>query len=66
VRELKGLERVALAPGEKKTVHFTLGKEELSFWCPEVKKWVEEPEEFDLWVGADSTATLHTTFKIRP
>jgi len=27
---------------------------------------VEEPENFDLWIGEDSTATLHTTFKINP
>jgi beta-glucosidase len=66
VRELKGFQRITLAPGEKKTVHFSLGKEELSFWSPQAKKWVEEPENFDLWVGADSTATLHTTFKVNP
>jgi beta-glucosidase len=66
VRELKGFERLTLAPGEKKTVHFSLGKEELSFWSPQEKTWVEEPENFDLWIGEDSTATLHTTFKINP
>ena len=66
VRELKGFERLTLAPGEKKTVHFSLGKEELSYWSPAEKKWVEEPENFDLWIGEDSTATLHTTFKINP
>jgi beta-glucosidase len=65
-RELKGFQRITLAPGEKKTVHFSLGKEELSFWSPQAKKWVEEPENFDLWVGADSSATLHTTFKVNP
>jgi len=27
---------------------------------------VEEPENFDLWIGEDSTATLHATFKINP
>lgn len=66
VRELKGFQRITLAPGEKRTVHFSLGKEELSFWSPQEKKWVEEPENFDLWIGEDSTATLHTTFKINP
>jgi beta-glucosidase len=66
VRELKGFERITLAPGQKKTVHFSLGKKELSFWSPQEKQWVEELENFDLWVGEDSTATLHTTFKINP
>lgn len=64
VRQLKGFERVALALGEKKTVHFTLGKSELSFWSPATKTWVEEPEEFDVWAGDDSTATLHDQFQV--
>ncbi|MEJ2008154.1 MAG: beta-glucosidase BglX [Acidobacteriota bacterium] len=65
-RQLKGFERITLAPGEKKTVHFTLGRNELSFWSPQDKKWVEEPENFDVWVGEDSTAKLHGTFKVIP
>jgi len=63
-RELKGFERIALAPGEKKTVRFSLGKEELKFWSPETKTWVVEPEAFDVWVGGDSKATLHSEFKV--
>jgi beta-glucosidase len=66
VRQLKGFERITLKPGEKKTVHFSLGKNELSFWSPQDKKWVEEPENFDVWAGGDSTATLHATFKVAP
>jgi beta-glucosidase len=34
VRELKGFQRALLAPSEKKTVRFTVGKDELSFWSP--------------------------------
>jgi beta-glucosidase len=64
VRELKGFQRLTLAPGEKKTVRFSLGKDELSFWSPQEKRWVEEPESFDLWVGEDSTAPLHATFRV--
>jgi beta-glucosidase len=66
VRELKGFQRIALAPGEKKTVRFSLGKHELSFWSTPEKRWVEEPENFDVWVGEDSTATLHSAFKVNP
>jgi beta-glucosidase len=65
-RQLKGFERITLAPGEKKTVHFSLGRSELSFWSPQDQRWVEEPEKFDVWVGEDSTATLHGTFKVIP
>jgi beta-glucosidase len=64
VRELKGFCRIALAPGEKKTVQFALGPGELSFWSPTESKWVQEAETFDVWVGGDSMATLHTMFKI--
>jgi beta-glucosidase len=66
VRELKGFERITLAAGEKKTVHFTLGRDELSYWSSAEKKWVLEPESFEIWVGDDSTATLHAGFKVNP
>jgi beta-glucosidase len=62
---LKGFERVALRPSEKKTVSFTLGKDELSYWSPAEKKWVEEPEDFDVWMGEDSSAQLHSEFHVR-
>ena len=64
VRELKGFERLTLAAHEKKTVHFSLGNDELTYWSTATKSWVEEPATFDVWVGADSTAQLHANFKI--
>jgi beta-glucosidase len=63
MRELKGFERIALARGEKKTVRFTLGKAELTYWSSAVKGWVQEAGTFDVWTGGDSTATLTTTFR---
>ena len=64
VRELKGFERVTLAPGQKRTVRFTLGKNELTYWSGAAKAWVQEPAIFDLWAGADSTAPLTTTLRV--
>ncbi len=64
VRELKGFERVALAPGQKRTVRFTLGKQELTYWSGAARAWVQEPAVFDLWVGADATAPLTTTLRV--
>ena len=64
VRQLKGFQRVALAPGENKTVTFNLGKDELKFWSSETKSWVVEPESFDVWVGEDSKASLHSEFTV--
>ena len=64
VRELKGFERLTLAPGEKKTVHFSLGNDELTYWSTATRSWVVEPSKFDVWVGSDSTAQLHGNFEI--
>ena len=64
VRQLKGFERVTLQGGGKQTVHFTLGPGELQFWSPTRGKWVVEPEQFDVWVGENSTANLHNEFRL--
>ncbi len=64
IRELKGFERVSLQPGETKTIYFTLGKKELTYWSESRKAWVEEPEEFDVWAGDDSNAKLHASFRV--
>lgn len=64
VRELKGFERIALAPGETKTVRFKIGREELRYWNAQAKDWVLDTENFDVWVGGDSSASLHSSFKV--
>ena len=65
VRQLKGFQRVNLAAGQKQTIRFTLGPDELRFWSPAKKSWVVEPEQFDVWIGEDSTAKLHGEFRLR-
>ena len=62
VRELKGFNRIHLAPGAHQTLTFTLSPAELQYWSASDRKWGEDASTFDLWAGADSTATLHTTF----
>jgi beta-glucosidase len=64
VRQLKGFQRLALEPGAKQTVHFQLGPDELQFWSPALKKWVVEPEQFDVWAGDNSQAKLHAEFRL--
>jgi len=64
VRQLKGFQRVTLQAGSKQTVHFKLGPEELQFWSPAKRQWVVEPEQFDVWVGDDSQAKLHSEFHL--
>lgn len=64
VRQLKGFQRVNLAAGAKQTLHFKLGPGELQFWSPGTKKWVVEPEQFDVWVGENAQAKLHSEFRL--
>jgi beta-glucosidase len=64
IRELKGFTRITLQPGETKKVAFHLGPDELGYWSTSAGKWVQEPADFDLWVGADSLATLHADLSV--
>lgn len=65
VRQLKGFQRISLQPGAKQTLHFQLGSDELEFWSPASKRWVVEPEQFDVWVGDNSQAQLDGEFGLR-
>ena len=53
IKELRGFEKVALKPGEKKTVVFKLTPEHLMLWNRNMK-WVVEPGTFDVMVGSSS------------
>jgi beta-glucosidase len=64
VRELKGFAKISLDPGARRTLTFRLGNDELRYWSGQERRWVVEPETFDVWVGGDSTASLHGTFKL--
>ncbi|VXC92437.1 glycoside hydrolase family 3 N-terminal domain-containing protein [Sphingomonas sp. AX6] len=50
VRQLKKFEKVALRPGQSRTVRFTLSREDLLFVGVE-NKWTVEPGDFDLWIA---------------
>jgi beta-glucosidase len=52
--ELRGFTKITLAPGESRTVSFTLGARDLSFWSVLDGGWVLEPGEFEIAVGASS------------
>ena len=65
VRELKGFSRIALAPGETRTLTFALGPDALSYWTAATRSWVQDETAFDVYVGGDSTAALTTTFEVR-
>ena len=64
MRELKGFERISLEPGETRTVTFPLGPNELGYWSTNEGHWVQDAAPFDLWVGADSLASLHADLEV--
>ncbi|NJB35054.1 beta-xylosidase [Croceivirga sp. JEA036] len=53
IKLLKGFERVALAPGETKTISFNLGFDELALLDANLTK-VVEPGTFTIYVGSSS------------
>jgi len=53
-KELKGFAKVALEPGESKSVDFMLDPRALSYYDPHQKSWVAEAGTFEVLVGASS------------
>jgi beta-glucosidase len=64
VMELKDFSRVALAPGETKTVTFTLDAEKLSALGLDMKP-VVQPGDFEIMVGRSSVDFLKSTLTVR-
>ena len=63
VRELRGFERVTLAPGERKTITFKVGPAALRFTDEQMNR-VVEPGMFDLMVGTSSKTTATTPLEV--
>ena len=53
VKELKGFQKVALKPGETRTVALEITPESLAFYDVRMK-WTVEPGEFEIMVGRSS------------
>lgn len=56
-RELKGFEKVRLAPGETKHVTLTLDARSFSYWDDSAHKWAIDPGKFIVRVGDSSENT---------
>lgn len=52
--QLKGFQRIHVAPGQTKTVHFTLPASELSIWDVTQDKWTVESGVYDILLGRSS------------
>lgn len=60
-KELKGFVKVALEPGETKTVSVTLDSRAFAYWDPRHKSWISESGKFDILVGSSSADIRLTT-----
>jgi beta-glucosidase len=59
-RELKGFEKVRLAPGETKHVTLSLDGRAFSYWSDTAHRWTIDPGKFTIMVGDSSENTpLH-------
>lgn len=54
VRELKGFEKVALDPGETKTVTFTLDKRAFAYYEERVSDWIVPTSDYSIEIGASA------------
>ena len=54
LKELKGFEKVELAPGEEKTITFKLDKRAFAYYNVQVKDWHVETGAFEILVGGSS------------
>jgi beta-glucosidase-like glycosyl hydrolase len=65
IKQLRGFERVALDPGQKKTVSFALGPEDLQLLNQDMH-WVVVPGTFDIMIGRSSAdITVKATLEVK-
>lgn len=63
VKQLKGFQKIALSPGESKTVRFELGPQELGYYN-QFGEYIIEPGRFNVWIGPNSAAGIMDHFEI--
>jgi beta-glucosidase len=63
VKELKGFERVNLRSGEKRTVNFTLGPEQLGFYNRSMR-FAVEPGTVEVFAGSSSEDLKRASFEL--
>ncbi len=63
LRELKGFEKIYLAPGESRVVTFEIGPDVLKFWNQQMVYGAEKGE-FKVFIGSDSTTKNEAVFTL--
>lgn len=70
VKELRDFAKVELAPGETKTVSFTLGKRAFAYYNVQIHDWHVESGAFEIMIGKSSreivlTETVHVESTVK-
>ena len=63
IRELRGFQKVTLAPGESRELTFALNASDMAYHT-EGSKTIVEAGEFSVWVSPDSTEGIPAKFNI--
>lgn len=63
LKELKGFEKVNLAPGESRVVSFEISTDALKFWNQQME-YGAESGEFKVFIGGDSTTKNSASFEL--
>lgn len=63
MKELKGFEKIALDPGQTRTVSFVITDKDLQFW-KEGQGWISEPGKFRVMVGRNSVDVETAEFEL--
>ncbi|MGQ7869222.1 glycoside hydrolase family 3 N-terminal domain-containing protein [Sunxiuqinia sp. sy24] len=61
--ELRGFERITLAPGESRKVSFEIGKEQLEYWLD--GQWIVESGDFEIMIGNSSANVKKAMLKVK-
>jgi beta-glucosidase len=66
IKLLRGFERVALRPGETRTVRFAVPASDLAWYDPERKAWQVERMTYDVLIGPSSqkASLLRSSFRV--
>jgi beta-glucosidase len=63
VKELRGFRRITLKPGQTRTVSFALGRNDLAFYGPDLRR-ILEPGTFTVYVGTSSADVSEARFEV--
>jgi beta-glucosidase len=59
-KELKGFAKVALQPGETKSLAIKLDFRAFAYYHPEYKQWITEDGDFDILIASSAADVRHT------